>query len=394
MKSQRETTEEGMAMTQRMFGLFLVVLFLALAPAAMASNTWYVDGVNGNDNNNCKSPQTACKTIGHAISLASSGDSIMVAAATYSESLSIGFSLKVIGSGAATTIVDGGGGNQVVAISKATHVTLSGLTIRNGSAPLGGGIGNSGTLTIIDSTVSGNTAQGSCGKYCLPAGGGIYNRGRLTVSHSTISGNNGAWGGGGILVVKSGTLVVNNSTISGNSSRYGGGMCIFPESGTVTVNNSTISGNSSYVGSGAFIDGGTVTVNNSTISGNNGRGIDLERGTVTLQNTIVANTTSGGDCYGTITSNGYNLSSDGTCNFNGPGDLNNTDPKLGTLGNHGGPTQTIPLLAGSPAIDAGNPGGCTDGNGHLLKTDQRGYPRPDKEDKSGCDMGAYERQED
>jgi hypothetical protein len=52
------------------------------------------------------------------------------------------------------------------------------------------------------------------------------------------------------------------------------------------------------------------------------------------------------------------------------------------------------LLSGSPAIDAGNPNGCTDGNGNLLKTDQRGMPRPDKEDTGGCDMGAYERQSD
>jgi hypothetical protein len=64
------------------------------------------------------------------------------------------------------------------------------------------------------------------------------------------------------------------------------------------------------------------------------------------------------------------------------------------LGNYGGPTQTIPLLSGSPAIDAGNASGCTDGQGHLLKTDQRGAPRHDKEDAGGCDMGAYERQKD
>jgi hypothetical protein len=95
-----------------------------------------------------------------------------------------------------------------------------------------------------------------------------------------------------------------------------------------------------------------------------------------------------------MTSNGYNLSSDGSCNFNNTGDLNNTDPKLGQLGNYGGPTQTIPLLSGSPATDAGNPSGCTDGQGHLLKTDQRGKPRHDKEDTGGCDMGAYERQKD
>ena len=95
-----------------------------------------------------------------------------------------------------------------------------------------------------------------------------------------------------------------------------------------------------------------------------------------------------------MTSKGYNLSSDNTCSFSGPGDLNNIDPRLGGLGNYGGATQTIPLLSGSPAIDAGDPSGCTDSQGILLKTDQRGMPRPDREDKAGCDMGAYESQSD
>jgi hypothetical protein len=95
-----------------------------------------------------------------------------------------------------------------------------------------------------------------------------------------------------------------------------------------------------------------------------------------------------------MTSKGYNLSSDNTCNFNNTGDLNNADPLLGPLQNNGGPTQTEALLPGSPALDAGNPSGCTDGQGHLLKTDQRGKPRHDKEDAGGCDMGAYERQKD
>jgi len=113
---------------------------------------------------------------------------------------------------------------------------------------------------------------------------------------------------------------------------------------------------------------------------------------------IVANSLNDGNCAGTMISNGYNLSSDGTCVFfSNHGDQNNVDPKLGTLGPYGGPTQTIPLLYQSPAIDAGNPSGCTDSQGHLLKTDQRGMPRPnaeDKVDKKGCDMGAYERQSD
>src|SRR5215467_5416996 len=133
-------------------------------------------------------------------------------------------------------------------------------------------------------------------------------------------------------------------------------------------------------------------MNNSTVSGNPDGGI-FNGGTATLQNSIVANN-SGANCGGTITSHGYNLSSDGSCAFSNSGDRNNTNPLLGTLGNYGGPTPTIPLLAGSPAIDAGNPSGCTDGQGHLLTTDQRGYPRHDPEDGGGCDMGAFERQTD
>ena len=84
----------------------------------------------------------------------------------------------------------------------------------------------------------------------------------------------------------------------------------------------------------------------------------------------------------------------GRINSSSPGDLNNHDPLLGPLQNNGVPTQTMALLHGSPAIDGGNPAACTDGLGNLLKTDQRGMPRPDQEDTDGCDMGAFENQSD
>jgi hypothetical protein len=316
--------------------LLLVALFLALAPTAVASSTWYVDGVNGSDSNNCKTRLHACKTIGHAISLAHSGDSIMVAAATYTENLTIGLSLKVIGSGASTTIIDGGGSNtfkSVVATSFGADVTLSKLTIRNGFAFMG-------------------------------AGGGIVNQG---------------------------TLTINNSTISGNYANAGSGIYTF--SSAMTINNSTISGNGANL-YGSIVNSGTLAISSSTISGGPG-GYVIFGGSVTLRGSIVTHSGSfPGNCYGTMTSDGYNLSSDNSCDFDNTGDLNNTDPKLGPLQNNGGPTQTQALLSGSPAIDAGNPSGCTDGQGHLLKTDQRGKPRPDREDKRGCDMGAYERQKD
>jgi hypothetical protein len=366
----------------------LVVIGLvlgALAPISVASNAWYVDGINGNNTNDCKSPEYACKTIGHAISLASSGDSIVIAAATYTENLTISFSLNLIGSGASTTIIDGGGKASVVTISNNCIVTLSDVTIRNGLALFGGGIYNNARLTINASAITGNNAfsMATATRNFPSYGGGIYNgsNGTLTINNSTISANTAGhrWcglfpcsgSGGGIANV--GELLINNSTLSAN---YAYGIQASP-----------------YGRGGGIYNGGGMRISNSTLSGNNGTHGGGIYGGGGFQNSIVANN-SGQNCSNPVTSNGYNLSSDTTCNFNGPGDLNNHDPLLGPLQNNGGPTETMALLPGSPAIDAGNPAGCTDGLGHLLTTDQRGMPRPNKEDSVGCDMGAYESQSD
>jgi len=100
-----------------LIGVLASTAFVALAPCAVANTAWYVDGVHGSDGNNCTSAATACKTIGHAISLTSPGDSIFVAEAIYKERLSIGISLNVIGSGARTTIIDGNAAGTVIAVS-------------------------------------------------------------------------------------------------------------------------------------------------------------------------------------------------------------------------------------------------------------------------------------
>lgn len=424
----------------------LAALFLSLGSTAMASTTWYVNGVSGSDSNNCTSPTTACKTIGHAISLASSGDSIKVAAATYIENLTIGVDLNVVGSGAKTTIIDGGGVATVVNIPTAgTHVALSKLTIRNGLSGAGAGISNNGILKLLASVVSGNTATFFCNRGCFAGGGGIFNAGSLTIRNSTVannvsdvgclkigcrsggggilndgsvtinkstvignnteSGGGGQSFGGGIYHNGAGTLKINNSTLASNSVSstgpgeiaLGGAIASSTSTGKITITNSTLMGNTAGAGGGIFADvfgsgSGTLIISNTTVAANSD-GISNGNATITLQNSIVANN-KGGNCNGTTTSNGYNLSSDATCSFNNTGDLNNTNPKLGPLQNNGGPTQTMALPSGSPAIDAGNPNGCTDGHGNLLKTDQRGKPRPDKEDTGGCDMGAYESQSD
>lgn len=399
----------------------LLALCVALPPVALASTTWYVNGANGNDSNNCQTAETACKTIGHAISLASSGDSILIAAGLYQEHLTIAVNLNLIGS-SQNTIIDGLGTDRVVNISVATAtVTLSNLIVRNGRASSGAGILNYGTLTVNNTTISGNSSQFW--------GGGIYNSGTLKVINSTLSGNSASnscnytacLAAGGAIYNYQGGVTISNSTLNGNRAynlhrSLGGG--IFNGGGTLIVNNSTVAENSvqalqTYCSSnscvaygGGIWSGGDTTISNSTLSGNGalartaalGGGIYISGTTAVFQavfqNSIVADNPSGGNCNGAVTSKGYNLSSDGTCNFNSRGDLNNHDPLLGPLQNNGGPTDTMALLSGSPAIDAGNPSGCTDAQGNLLKTDQRGMPRPDPEDTGGCDMGAYESQSD
>jgi hypothetical protein len=204
--------------------------------------------------------------------------------------------------------------------------------------------------------------------------------------------------GGGIYNCPGSTLTIINATISGNSAEEGGAIC---NGGTLTISNSTFSGNiarhrkgGGIHNGGLFGPSGTVVISNSTLSRNiagegMGGGIfsDTDGTKAVLQNSMVANNT-GGNCHGTMTSNGYNLSSHDKCIFNS---MNNTDPNLGPLQDNGGPTQIMELLPESLAIDTGS---CTDGHSHLLKTDQRGKPRPDSGDSGGCDRGAYERQKD
>ena len=365
--------------------LVTMALLLTQAPVALAATTWYVNGSTGSDTNNCRSATVACRTIGHAISLAASGDSVRIAAGTYNEHVLIKSSLNLIGSGAATTIIDGHvESGTVFAVWPGITVTLENVTIRNGwNLYLGGGVRNLGTLEIVGSTIESNSVGGS--GIGGASGGGIRNDpgATLTIRQSTIAGNRaynqcvsrtspcGAVGGG---ISNAGGLALINSTVYGNTAH-----------GTR---------NGVANGAGGGIAGGGE-ISNSTISGNtaNAYGGGIYAGTAVLQNSIVAGNGGGNCAGGYVISNGYNLSSDASCHLTGPGDRNNTDPGLGTFGYNGGQTQTIPLVSGSHAVDAGNPGGCADYQGHLLTTDQRGYPRPDKEDKIGCDVGAYELQQ-
>jgi predicted outer membrane repeat protein len=259
---------------------------------------------------------------------------------------------------------DGGGIENYGGTLTVTDSTLSGNSARYD----GGAIRTSGTLAVTNSTLSGNSATNH--------GGGIDNvRGTLTVTDSTLSGNSTEFGGG---LDNGGTLAVTNSTLSGNFGTFGGG--IFNNVGTVAVTNSTLSGNSSFVGGGIDNYVGTVAVTNSTLSGNSGfiigGGIRDDFGTVTLNNSIVANSPSGGDVGGGL-SGGHNL-------FGAVA--------LGPLADNGGPTQTMALPAGSPAIDAGDNALAVDANGQPLTTDQRGMPVA-RIQGGTVDIGAFESQD-
>jgi uncharacterized repeat protein (TIGR01451 family) len=220
--------------------------------------------------------------------------------------------------------------------------------------------------------------------------GGILNMGRMEIQQSLIKRNSANTGG----IWNEGTLLVSNSAVIGNDGSQAGGILNEKQ---LTVVNSTISENSAITG-GGIINNGIASLNNVSIVGNSaidrGGGIfvvDLEDVSVSIQNSILAkNQTSDGkdgpDCMGNLESSGYNLIEDsGDCIIHsGPGDITQTDPLLGPL--EGSPGYH-PLLPGSPAIDAGNPQGCTDQEGNLTASDQRGRARFGR-----CDIGAYELQ--
>ncbi len=346
--------------------------------------------------------------------------------------LDITSNVTINGAGANTTIIDGNKVDRVIDVLAGATVIINKITIQNGQngfacgaglhnlgtltiqnviirnnrSDCGGGIANEppGILTVNQSTVTANTS-GTTGGGLYNTAGGSFGSGKLILTQSSVSGNNGGLAGGGISNL--GATTLSQSTVSGNRALDGGGI-LSEGSGLLTLTNSTVSDNT------ADRDGGGVmsdlsTLNNVTIVNNiadndhnsigDGGGI-YNRSTGDMKNTLIANNTDLGgeapDCSGTLNSEGYNLIRNSTgCTINGnlTGNWFGVDPLLGPLQNNGGSTETHALLAGSAAIDNGDPAGCLDEANLVLTIDQRGFPRPidgNQDNFALCDIGAYE----
>jgi hypothetical protein len=230
---------------------------------------------------------------------------------------------------------------------------LHGTIIENNSANAGGGgiYNYLGQLEIRQSTLRLNTSNAS--------GGAIVSGGSVLLTHTTLHGNHTGADGGGLSSVGVARLI--NVTVSGNQADSQGGGISNRQNG-VYLHNVTLAGNSAPFGGGAlYTEAGQTTV---------------------LTNTIVAGSTSGGNCDGPIAAAQYSLSSDLTCGLPPANNQNGVDPLLSALGDYGGPTLVHMPAAGSPAIDG------VVGN-DAPATDQRNLPRPAL---AGFDIGAVERQ--
>lgn len=267
--------------------------------------------------------------------------------------------LEIVGLGEDQLTINGSGIGRVFKIDDTdpdndVNVSISEVTITGGRAIEDGGAGifNNENLTLANSTVSGNIADYN--------GGGIYNYGTVTLTSSTVSGNT-ASEGGGIYNASSHYLTLVNSTVSGNYANfYNGGGGGIKNQGEATILNSTISGNNAADTGHGIYNGttGNATIRNATIANNNGEGLyNYEYGNVTIANTIIANNVGSDVVEGLnpIVSNGFNIVADGSITG---ANIINSQPLLDLAGlqDNGGPTETIALETGSPAIDAGDNG--------------------------------------
>ena len=309
--------------------------------------------------------------------------------------------LSIHGPGVRRLTVNGNiSDNFGFAVSQTGSVTITGLAFESSVLP------NEGTLTLINSTISGSTAIFSFFSSGTPDGGGIFNApgGTLTLINSTVSGNRADGNGGGIFIAPGGTLTLINSTVSGNLADTGGG--VSNDGGTLRLINSTISDNKAQRLGGGILNASssaqtemifcTIYGNTSNESGGGiWNGATNSASQLMMRNSLVAGNKSpaGPDILGALTPQGYNLIQNtkdtmfASSQAHGIDLLQVAPSALGIdplLKDNNGPTQTHALLPGSAAIDRIPPNDCRIKD---TSTDQRGVRRPQG---VVCDIGAYE----
>ena len=335
----------------------------------------------------------------------------------------------------ATAVGEGGaitasGSTLVMDLTSSEVLDSTVITRGARSVTFGGGVSVHGTLTVDGSIVAGNHVTARAGSATGTAvGGGIAaeNNAVLALRRSTIEANvadatsEGSVGdaqGGGIEAEQGGVVDVRSSTIdanvalaaSGNASpsALGGGLDLETDAASDRILNSTITRNAATAtGPNAIAAGGAVEVadgsfvvqlatiarNGVTASGTNsfagGGGLDVEEGTTRLEGVIVAinQAVTGQTCIGSITTDGFNVfgpTAGCTVTPVATDQANVAKPELGALHGNGGPTQTLALLADSPAVNRIPAAACHD----MATRDQRGTPRPQG---TKCDVGAFER---
>jgi hypothetical protein len=361
-----------------------------------------------------------------------------------------GGTLNISGSRIDNSAANGGnGGNQDQ--NGQTNGGFGG-TAQGGGVWVGSGTATINNTTFENTTANGGDS-GTGGNGSEPAGpadgGGLYSLGAATVTNSTfhlagatggrsgdtfgstcLGGHTSLEGGGargGAVFADGGSLIINTATFANNFAIGGdggnggqtngglncgahgkggfafGGAIANNNAATVNIKHGTMSGNNAQAGNTGVNQGGANKPPQLVAEGAGG-GIRVGPASVTLENTIIAGNTAanglgdttgaptpGPNVDGTITSNGHNLLGVATDagGFTSTGDLTGANPMLAALADNGGPTQTMKLLPGSQAIDAGVAAGAT--------FDQRGMPRTvddpgvaNAATSDGTDIGAYE----
>jgi fibronectin-binding autotransporter adhesin len=383
---------------------------------------------------------------GDTVRFTCSGDIILTS------TLTITGSMTLDGSGQSVTL-DGGNSVEVLRVNGGATFILDALTVAHGSAAVGGGLYNDGTVSISNSTFANNSTHNPAGS-SFSGGGGLYNHGTMSISNSTFDhnvvdfGDGGGLSNGGTVSISNssfdynvinvdgygaglyngGTVSISNSTVANNSSDSAGGGGLWSDSGMVSISKSTFTGNSAHFDGGLY-SGGTTSISKSTFTGNAADDVAIGLSTASISNSTIAGNISNGPVVGvggtvsisnsTIADNhsGYDLGTlSGTGSIKGSIVANNSGGNCrGSFTDEGynlesgtdcGFTGTGSLQNTDPKLVASglqSNGGPTPTirlapdspaidripAASCPATDQRGVTRPDAGEVA-CDIGAYE----